>query len=185
MKSYALAVGAAALCLSFSPQAKAADLYGSVGYAHAQTQSPDFSFGAIQGRVGAKFGTHFGVEGELAFGVQGDSFSYGEDVLTSKDKLKMQGAVYGVGYLPITPKTELFARVGYGRSEFKRDFTVGAQRGKVTIDDDSWNVGVGGQYFFDEANGVRLDYTRHIFENAPYENYGDMDVWSLAYTRKF
>lgn len=185
MKSLALAAGAAALGLSLGPQAQAADLYGSVGYAHTQTDRPDFTFGSIQGRVGARFGPHLGVEGELAFGVSGDSLSFGDDVLTRKDKLKVQGAIYGVGYLPITPKAELLARIGYGRSEFERDFTVGAQRAKGTVDDDSWNFGVGGQYFFDAANGVRLDYTRQVFQNDLSQNNGDADVWSLAYTRKF
>lgn len=48
------------------------------------------------------------------------------------------------------------------------------------FDKGSWNYGVGGQYFFDGKNGVRVDYTRQDFSGMPTE-----DTWSVAYTRRF
>jgi len=188
-----LAASVAVVGFALAGQAQAADLYGSLGYASVQTQYDDFSFGTIQGRFGARFTPHLGVEGELAVGVSGDSNSVGDDVfrLSRKDKLNAQGAIYGIGYLPLSPQADLFARVGYGRTEIRRDFDYRGvfPGGDISIRDteadNSWNFGVGAQYFFDEANGVRIDYTRHEFDDDQFKNNGDSDVWSLAYTRKF
>ena len=48
-------------------------------------------------------------------------------------------------------------------------------------DGESWNYGVGGQYFFDDKNGVRADYTRHDFKDSS----TDANTWSVSYVRKF
>ena len=40
---------------------------------------------------------------------------------------------------------------------------------------------LGGQYFLDDKNGVRLDYTHHDFMKSE----DTADVWAVAYTRKF
>lgn len=164
-----LAVPAIASAQSLSPTT----VYGSLGYANANID--DVNLGAIQGRVGARFGQYLGVEGELAAGVKEDSVSVAG---TSVDvKLQHQAAIYGVGYLPVSPQADLFARVGYGTSKIK----ASAAGTSAADDGESWNYGVGGQYFLDDKNGVRVDYTRHDFKDSS-EN---ADVWAVGYTRKF
>ena len=164
-----LAVPAIASAQSLSPTT----VYGSLGYANANID--DVNLGAIQGRVGARFGQYLGVEGELAAGVKEDSVSVAG---TSVDvKLQHQAAIYGVGYLPVSPQADLFARVGYGTSKIK----ASAAGTSAADDGESWNYGVGGQYFFDDKNGVRVDYTRHDFKDSS----DNADVWAVAYTRKF
>jgi outer membrane immunogenic protein len=164
-----LAVPAIASAQSLSPTT----VYGSLGYANANID--DVNLGAIQGRLGARFGQYLGVEGELAAGVKEDDVNVaGTNVNV---KLQHQAAIYGVGYLPVSPQADLFARVGYGTSKIK----ASAAGTSVADDGESWNYGVGGQYFLDDKNGVRVDYTRHDFKDSS-EN---ADVWAIGYTRKF
>ncbi|MDP3658919.1 porin family protein [Phenylobacterium sp.] len=168
----ASAVLVTATPLMASAQDSGPQIYGTLGYAHTDVEGADL--GAIQGRVGARFGSYLGVEGELAGGVKEDDVTVAGTPVNVK--LQSQVAVYGVASVPVTPSADLFARVGYGTSKIKGQ--VGGV--SATVDGDSWNYGVGGQYFFDGANGVRADYTRHDFKDD-----GDADVWSLAYVRKF
>ncbi len=147
--------------------------YGTLGY--ADTDLDHVNLGSIQGRLGARFGQYLGVEGELAGGVKDDTVNV--NGVDAKVKLNHQEAIYGVGFLPLSPNFDLLARVGYGHSE-----GTGSVAG-VTADakGDSWNYGVGGQYSFDGKNGIRADYTREQFQNKG----GDANVWAISYVRKF
>ena len=167
------ATAAAILAAPASASAQSASFYGSLGYANASADGIDL--GAIQGRLGARFGQYLGVEGEAAAGVKKDSVAIG--AVNVNLKLKHQIAIYGVGYLPVNPQFDLLARVGYGNTKLEAS-ALGAS---AADDGDSWNYGVGGQYFLDDKNGVRLDYTRHDFKDSS-EN---ADVWAIGYTRKF
>jgi outer membrane immunogenic protein len=168
--AFALPVAAHAQSAStFSP----VTVYGSVGY--SGISGNDVDLGAIQARLGARFGSYVGVEGELAGGVKDDTVNVaGTDVQV---KLRHEEAAYGVGFVPVTPKFDLFARVGYGHQDIKASAAGVSNTGGL----DSWNYGGGGQYFFDNNNGVRLDYTRHDFTH----DNGAANVWSIGYVRKF
>lgn len=167
------AIAAAGVPAVASAQETTAGAYGSVGYSAANQEGVDL--GAIQGRLGYRVNPYFGVEGELAGGVKEDEVNIAG--VPVDVKLNHQAAIYGVGFLPVAPNADLFARVGYGTSEIEADGPGGiSARG----DGDSWNYGVGGQMFFDEKNGVRADYTRHDFKDD-----GEADVWSIGYVRKF
>jgi hypothetical protein len=147
--------------------------YGTLGYAGTDLDHVDV--GAIQGRLGARFGQYFGVEGELSTGVKDDKIDVGGS--EAKVKLDSQEAIYGVGYLPLSSNFDLLARVGYGHSSGSGSVAC------VTADvkGDSWNYGVGGQYMFDAKNGLRADYTREEFQDKG----GDANVWAVSYVRKF
>lgn len=177
MKSLIVAASAVIACAAVPALAQAQDMpapqvYGTLGY--AQASEDDVDLGAIQGRLGARW-NHFGVEGELAGGVKDDSVLVGATNVNVK--LRHEEAIYGVGFLPLTPKLDLFARVGYGNSDIK----ASAAGTSVSDSGQSWNYGVGGQYFFTDKDGVRVDYTRHDFTHG-----GDnADVWGVSYVRKF
>ncbi len=147
--------------------------YGTMGYAGSSVGGVDL--GAIQGRLGARFGKYFGVEGELAGGVKNDKTDVAG--VPAKVDLQHQAAVYGVGFVPISPNLDLFARVGYGDNKIKAS-VPGAS---ASEDGNSWNYGAGAQYTFDGKNGVRADYTRYDVQHSS----ANADVWSLAYVRKF
>jgi len=169
---------AAALCaLSGVAQAQTAaptGVYGTLGYADAHSDGVDL--GVLQGRLGYRIMPYAGVEGEGAFGVKNDDISAAG--VTGRAKLDHEVAIYGVGFLPLSDKADLLARVGYGDTKVK----VSALGQSASADGNSWNFGVGGQYHFDGKNGVRLDYTRQEFTK---DDAGHADVYSVAYTRRF
>jgi predicted porin len=177
----------------FIPAAVAASLLGAASAAQGQTSDPPtgaygglaysnlkdqgVNLGALEGRLGYRFSRHFGVEGDLAFGIQDDSRSSGAG--PADVELKYKGAVYGVGFLPIGPNTDLIGRIGYGTT--KVETTIATQTAKFK--GESWNFGVGAQHHFDGKNGVRIDYTRQEFDDAAGD--GGANVWSIGYSRRF
>jgi outer membrane immunogenic protein len=172
----AAAVPAAAQAQGMAPTT----FYGNLGYAH--TDADNFDVGAVQARVGARFGQHFGVEGEGAIGVKGDSLYEFLADYEGKVKMKHQAAIYGVGFLPISPNTNLLARVGYGTTKLKTTVRNAGAEQSFSNSFESWNFGVGAQHHFDGLNGVRADYTRQEFRG---DGGGSADIWSVAYTRRF
>jgi outer membrane immunogenic protein len=177
VKAFFLAASAAAIA-AIAPAAASAQamsqpqIYGGLGYSQS---NDDVDVGSIQARLGARFGSYVGVEGEYARGVKSDNINVaGANVDV---KLRHQEAIYGVGFLPLGPNTDLLARVGYGNTALRAK-TAGA-----VLDDDgeSWNFGVGAQHHFDGKNGIRADYTRYEFKGSS----AAANVLSLGYTRKF
>lgn len=174
MKSLVIAASAAALAMAAPALAQAQDTgwYGSVGYANVDIDP--VNLGALQGRLGYRMHPNFGVEGELGFGVGDDSVNVaGANVDV---ELNTQAAVYAVGYLPVSDNIDLFARAGWGVA----DVEAAAAGTSFSGSDDGFAWGVGGQAFLTDKDGVRLDWTRHDFDQG-----GEADVWAIAYTRKF
>ncbi|HYE47787.1 MAG TPA: porin family protein [Caulobacter sp.] len=172
----ALMIAAASVAtLAMAAPAMAQDagttVYGNIGYGHVSAE--DVDVGAIQGRVGARFGQYFGVEGEASAGINGDDFNVG--ATNVEVDLNYQIGAYAVGYLPVAPNADLFARVGYSKSEFDVSSPLGGASGDV----DGVAYGIGGQYFFTDKDGIRLDVTRHDSDD------GEADVFGISYVRKF
>jgi hypothetical protein len=159
------ALGAAAPAAA---QAPASSMTGSLGWSRMDTG--DANLDAVTGRLGWR-GGWFGVEGELSGGIGSDTVRVGTTDV--KVKLENQAAIYATGTVPMSPNFDLFARVGYG--------TTKVSGGGLSGSEESVNYGVGAQYFFDGANGVRGDYTRQDFRH----DLGEADVWSLSYVRRF
>ena len=178
MKSLIVTAAAAAFAVAAPAVASAQGLspvtpYASLGYAQSRQDGVDL--GAVQARLGARAGQYVGVETELAAGVDDDrTWVAGAPVNV---ELKHQAAVYGVGFLPVKPNLDLYARVGYGQSKIKAS-VPGASASDTA---ESWNYGAGAQYFVTANDGLRADYTRHDFTHDG----GEADVWSLGYVRKF
>lgn len=179
MKAFILAASVAAAAAAVPALASAQDgsgmqAYGSLGY--ADTNASHLNLGTVQGRLGARFGQHLGVEGEVGLGVAGDNTTVSG--VNVKASIRNQEAIYGVGFLPLSPNFDLLARVGYG------DTRVKAKASGVSLTDSggSWNYGVGGQYRFDDKNGVRADYTREEFTGG---GNGGANVYALSYVRTF
>jgi hypothetical protein len=178
MKPVLIAAAAAAAALVALPAA-AQDTwnwsnpswYGTLGW--AWHDADEASVSTIQGRVGARFHPNFGVEGELGFGIDDDSIAPGIDA-----KISDEEAIYAIGFLPINPNLDLFARVGWGRTGFDVD-CHGPCGGGFDDDDSGVRFGGGAQWFWDGQNGVRGEYTREENDNT------DADTWSISYVRKF
>lgn len=146
--------------------------YGSLGYTGIDSTKGSNDLGAITGRIGERFGKYFGVEAELSGGVKSDS----NNATGFKTSLDHQYAGYVVGYLPLTPNADLFARVGYGNSRIREEGVGG-----YSFNTESLNYGAGAQYFFDAHNGVRAEYTREDNHDIG----TDANTYTVSYVRKF
>ena len=183
-------LGAAAPAMAQSDSQSSKDgLYGNLGWSGTNAQGA-MTHG-ITGRVGGRYHTYFGVEGEVTGGLSSDNntFGAGTPAQTSVNvKQKLAGAVYGVGFLPVTSNFDILARVGYGASRY--DITPGNGVAKYNVNENGIRYGVGAQYLLDGANGLRVDYTRqHMGSRTDSAGYfsGDKDaaVWSVALAHKF
>lgn len=166
---------------TMTASANAADFYASAGVASFNAEQPDAKLAIVQGRVGAKLLPYLGVEAEAGTGISSDTWhlQYAPYMASVKTELNYQVAGYVVGTVPISTKAELFARVGYGKTEYDQDFLVDGQRGSSSASRDGWAFGAGGQYLFDGKSGVRLDYTRHEVDE------GSIDAWSAGFVHRF
>ena len=174
MKS--LIAGAAALAVAavaapaFAQNLPMPNIYGNLGA--SLTHGSDVNLWAVQGRAGARFAKYLGAEGEVAFGLGHDTTS-GVEM-----KLRHEYAGYVVGFVPVQPNLDLFARVGYGHQSIR------GTAGSTSVVDgmDSLNYGAGAQYFVTPKDGVRAEYTRFDYRGS---GNGGANVWSLSYVRKF
>ena len=164
---------AVAAALAFAPAAMAQDMgwYGDVGVAQVSVDvgGGDLDFTTIQGRVGYDFNDYFGAEGELGFGVAGESGG-GASI-----DLSYNVGAYGVISTANTEGFEFFGRLGFAKAEL--DGNAGSISGSGS--DDGLAYGAGIKYLFDGVNGIRADYTRYDFDLV------EADVISVAYARKF
>jgi hypothetical protein len=161
-----LSAAVAAACLLATPAFAQgpASIYGTIGITHADVD-PGVSFELATARIGTKFVKYVGVEAE-------DSMAWEQGKVDGqKVNLRNDWALYLVNYLPITDNVSLLARVGYGSSKIK----VAGEK------DDAAGVryGAGIEAYFDDANGVRIDYTR--LDNSDING----DTYSISYVRKF
>ncbi len=158
-------------------------IYGNLGWSGVDAQ--DSWTHSITGRVGGRFGRYVGVEGEVSGGLSTDHNTLGATSVGVKQSLA--GAAYGVGFLPLSPNFDLLARVGYGASRFNVE-PAGSPSYHAT--ENGVRFGAGAQYFFDGANGIRADWTRHDLSN--FKDPGGFfpgdrraDVWSVSFAHKF
>ena len=188
MKAILLAASAAALACAVPAIASAADaptgVYATLGYADADASG--VNLGAVQGRLGYRFNNWLGVEGELAGGVKGDHVDLATGLASPATvradvKLRHQEAIYGVGFLPLSDRFDLLARVGYGNQKIKAS-APGFPGAEAEASGQSWNFGAGAQYHFDGVNGIRADYTREEFTHG---NSGHANVWAVAFSHRF
>ncbi len=177
MKSLIVAASAMAMAAVAAPafaQGAAAPQvtgYGNLGYSLVDTQNgPNLS--VLDARLGARIANYLGVEAEGGFGVGNKSYG-GDDY-----RVKSTVGAYAVGFLPVAPRFDVFARIGYGHDTLKVKDPVA---GEFSVGEDSVNYGGGVQAFFTDKDGVRAEYTRHDLRH----NSGNVNVWSISYVRKF
>ena len=179
MKTILKAMAATAAFI-VAPVAMAQDngWYGDIGVSQYSVDDGDFDVSAtmLQGRVGYDFNDYFGVEGELAYGISGDSvnssdFGFTPNVSVDVD-INNTAGVYGVLSTANTNGFEFFGRAGYVQAEVKGS----ADFFSVKSQGEGFAYGLGAKYYFDGVNGVRADFTSID---------GDANNFSIGYARKF
>jgi outer membrane immunogenic protein len=158
-------LGAAAL---LAPAASA-QIYGGAGYQlfTADVEGEDATVGGVMGRLGYKANPFFGVEGEVAIGIQEDSF----DVLGTEVDVSLENSygVFAVGWLPIPLVGDLFARIGYA------DLSVEASAtglGSVSDSGSGMAYGAGAQVSPFPFTKLRLEYTRYEPDDGEIDSFG-------------
>jgi hypothetical protein len=168
MRNIIVAIFAAATLVSTASQAQdASKVYANIGYSYLDTAITNL--GVVGGRVGYEFTPNFAVEGELGFGFADKNVS-GIDV-----KVDNTYGAFVVGKLPISTSFELLGRVGYSHVKVSAS-GLGAS---ASADDGSAAYGVGAQYFLNEKNGIRGDFTRYEEDGSGFNGY------TISYVRKF
>ena len=148
--------------------------YGALGYNYLHSSPDNYSvdLGALTGRAGLRYQQYLGVEAEVSAGIADQTIG------AAKVSLDTQYAVYAVGYLPVAPRADLFARFGYGNAKLK----ASGYGVSVTASGDILAYGVGGQYFLTDKDGLRAEFTRY---SATGSSQADVDSFSISYVRKF
>jgi hypothetical protein len=162
-----LALGGAAT-IGLAPAASA-QLYGGVGYSvfTAETGAGDANLGTVMGRLGYKTNPFFGVEGEMAIGVQDESFM----VLGTPVEVGIDNEVGGflVGFVPVPLLGDLFVRGGYA------SISVDASGGGMNFTEDGSGLAYGGGLQFNVAFlKLRAEYTRYEPDD------GELDSWGVS-----
>jgi opacity protein-like surface antigen len=172
-----LLAAAAGIALLAGASAASAENYASIGYSKIDLEG--IKLGAVNARLGTNINPWFGVEGELAIGVDDDSetvpagdpdFPAG----TYAVDLKHQIAAFAVARAPLGEGFTVFGRVGYASS--KAEFT--SPTASVQAKGDGVAYGIGAQYQFG-ANAIRGDVTRYDVE------IGDADAYQISFVRMF
>lgn len=169
----------ALVALACAPQIASAEtgLYGGAGYTNIQ--AGDFSVGALTGRLGYRFSDYFGVEGEASFGVADDTFIAGTTPPTevSMELSDAYGASF-VGFWPVQPNFDILGRIGYSTYEISGSASCGTG---CTVSsrlegDGGMTYGIGGQYFFGERFGIRVEYGQVEGDGVSAETWGVQGV---------
>jgi hypothetical protein len=163
-----LSVAAGLAAAAIIAPAASAQVYGGVGYSTftADAGGEDATVGGVMGRLGFKSSPFFGVEGEVAIGIQEDNF----DVLGTQVDVSLENSygVYAVGWLPIPLVGDVFGRVGYA------DLAIEATALGSSISDSGSGLayGAGIQLSSIPFTRLRLEYTRYEPDDAEVDSFG-------------
>lgn len=170
MATAALAAAAFGASTASAQSLSQPEVYGSIGATATNNNKSDSSLNSMNARIGTKLTPHFGVEGELAAGTNGDTTNTGRYKLTNKK------AAYAVGFLPVSDRVELIGRVGVSDTQLKN-----YNNSPIAEDGTALDVGVGAQMKLNDAYAIRGDYTRSAFK----DDRGNADNLSVSVVRKF
>jgi hypothetical protein len=140
MKKLAMMAAVAAVALLAAPMSASAQGYVGLGYTNFDYDGGDV--GAVTGRLGYRLNPNFAVEGEASTGVDED------DAI----ELNHNVGAYARAILPVTSEFDVHGRIGYQTTEI--DTPLG------DADDDGIAYGVGAEWRFTPAFGLRGDWTR-------------------------
>ena len=170
--NFIIVVFASILMSSFASQALAQD---SGAYINIGVDAIEFDAYTLGGKIGYNFNDYFGVEGQAAFGIIDDTETFfGEEFNVGVDTLF---GGFGVVRFPVSQSFDVFGRVGYQTTKIE------ASGGGASESDsfDGLALGAGGQFFFTNNDGIRVEYT---YLDLP-EDSGNGNVFSVSYVRNF
>jgi len=166
--------------LAAAGHAQSADNGFNLSAGYTRMDLEDFELSAATLRGGYDFNRHFGIEGQLDLGIDGDEASICPPnaacvAAISEVDLDYSIGAYAVGRLPLTDRFRVFGRLGYVTSEFDANVAYGG-----ATDDQGIAWGAGAEFDIWEAGAIRFDYTR-----TDYDDFGESDAFTLSYAYRF
>lgn len=167
-----------ALVAVFSAGAYAQEARFTLTEGYAYQQFDEFNAHSLNTRLSYDLNQFIRVEANAVSGLSGSSgidCPVGENCSSVEPRARFRYG-YGVsvaGTFPVSEQLSMFARVGYDTANFKA--TAGPSG-----NDSGLALGAGADFFFNDAHGVRLEYSRTDFEDR-----GDASSWGIAYVRRF
>lgn len=144
---------------------------GVYGFGGIDSDSDTLTTGGQAGihvRGGYKFREYFGVEGEAGMGLGNISSNIDSDF-----GMDFQFAGYGLIRIPIgkrnRDRADLFVRAGYHFSEI----SIPTFAGTRNLSEDGVAYGFGGNYFFSDDLGVRIDIIGYNISDDVFSNTND------------
>jgi hypothetical protein len=174
-----IAAAAAVSALALAGTASA-QVYGNIGYSYLDGDT--VNLGGPTAVIGWKSSTPLGVEAEGSIGTDKDTTSKGASA--TRIHMRSQWAGYVTATSHVGETFEAGVRVGYGSMTIK-ETPAATFTGPPFVnheDLNSWNYGFIGQWVYDGANGIRLDYTRMNFSDNGVK---DINRWTISWTHKF
>ena len=172
-----LLLASAAALVSFAG-AHAQDTQWHIGGGYSLFDADGGDLDAITLRGGYDFNAYFGAEVDGSFGINEEDVTFG--TIEADYKLEYALAAYAKAQYPLNEQFSVFARLGYGTASVE----ASARAGGVTLpqdgDFDGFAYGAGFEWAFAGPNAVRVDYTRH-----DYEDDAEFDQWGVSYVRRF
>jgi outer membrane immunogenic protein len=141
---------------AFAQEAEAPKYYWWAGYGAGEYDHDagnTIRLGTLQGKLGWRLHRNFGVEGEVAIGVDED------DVFLATVNVGHEFGAFAVGYLPLLNTVDVFGRVGY--TQVKLESSV-ATAGDLSSSGSAFGAGA---IWYVGPLDVRFEYTRYQIEN--------------------
>lgn len=169
---------AAAFALAAPSMATAQDRGFTMSEGYSHYQFDEFDVHAAGSRLSYALGDYFSIDAQSDTGLSGShaiACPTGTDCtgLEPRARFRYSFGVGIAGHLPINERFDVFMRAGYSAVNFKA--SVGPSGNDTSI-----TYGVGANYFFNDAHGMRLEYNR-----ASYDDFGDASTWGISYVRRF
>ena len=172
---YKSAVAAFLAGAIFIPVAAAeSQLYVNGGVSVFDTD--EATINAVNLRGGVEFNALLGAEFEAAFGLGAEDL---DSIDGAEIEVENQFSGFFVGRYPVLPRAEVLGRIGYTTGELQTSNSGVTSDAEI----DGLAFGVGGEYMFTDAFGLRTDYTRIEVDNDDLD--GGINVFSIGGVFKF
>jgi len=174
---YAILVAASIFAMGASAPAMAGDGTGDGGYvAIGGVMYDSNDIIGVQGTAGYNFAKYFGVEAVVSTGI------VDEDVEGTNVTVGVDSSFGGFGVARMSSdQFSIYAKVGYHSTKFSA--TTGGFTGDLSIDGIAG--GIGGDWFFNEHSGVRLEAVSYDAKDLNVQGVNGMTLVSLSYIHKF
>jgi outer membrane immunogenic protein len=179
-------IGLIGLCSASAHGDEGSDMFlgamGGVMQFDEETTDDTLDLPALTGRVGYDFNQWFGVEGRIGTTFEDDVEFSGITVdvkvpyfVSALAKLGWRSDDMGLG---------VYGLAGFTHAKFEASTDFGGAEITVDESDEGFSFGGGAEYFFDEHNGMNVEFMRYLDSDLDGSDY-ELDHIGIGYVRRF